>query len=220
MPKNQLPTAKRAGLYVDAFNLYHAVNKLGEPWLKWLNLWRLGDQLAAPNAATLTRCVFCTAVPEHTGQGPRDRHNLFNAALTGAGVEVIKGHHVFNEDIQRHSEKQSDINVALSLVLDAEDDKIDVAMLLSADSDQAATARVFKQRHPTKELLLIAPPGQAVPKKAIPYADKHFVLSKMQLDAAVFPQTVPGLTRPITRPSDYDPPAWWMHPDDRPKRSK
>lgn len=205
-------------MYVDGFNLYYALVGLNEPWLKWLNLWRLGQRIAAREKAALVRTVFCTAVPTNNNGGAKDRHQLYNAALRATGVDVVPGHHVWDSERNKQSEKQSDINVALSLICDAEDDKIDVAILVSADSDQAATTRIFKERHPNKRIILAAPPGKPIPAKAANHCDDQFVISKMQIDEAAFPAVVQGKTSAINRPIDYEPPDWWMHPDDRPKK--
>lgn len=216
MAENQEETPNnRAAVYFDGFNLYHSVDEMGEPFLKWCNLWGLSEAMCAPKALTLQKVVFCTAVPSHLPD-KRDRHNTFNNALKAHGVEIIKGHFVYNPDIRKHSEKQSDINVALSLILDGEDNLYDWAFLVSADSDQAATAKTFRTRFPHKKLVAVAPPNRNVPQKSLPYVETHFTISKFQIEAAVMPAYVqtPQNTM-IRRPAEYDPPAWWVHPNQR-----
>ena len=217
--KNQdPPSGKRAALYIDGFNLYHPIQKRGEDFLKWANLWKLGEIFCRPKELDLVRVIFCTAVPQND-HDRRDRHNTFNAAQIACGVKVLKGHHVIDPHTDKPSEKQSDINVALSLITDAEDGVFDWAFLLSADSDQAATARVFSERHPDKALIAVAPPTQKVPTKVIPYCWSHFEMKFDHLEEAVMPGFVKGLTgNLIRRPDKYAPPDWWMHPDARPKK--
>lgn len=210
----QQETAMRAAFYIDGFNLYHPIKEMGKPYLKWLNLWRLGEIICEPHGAKLEKVVLCTAVPKHLPE-VRDRHNTFNAAQRAHGVEIVLGHHV--HDGEKWNEKQSDINVALHLILDAVDDKYDLAMLLSADSDQAATAKIFRDRFPHKKLLGVAPPNKAVPTKVQPHCFKHFSLSIATLERCVMPEAVSGLKGFIQRPEQYAPPVEWMHPDDRPK---
>jgi len=202
---------------VDGFNLYHPINEMGEPYLKWASLWRLGELICEPHGANLVKVVFCTAVPDDD-HARRDRHNTFNAAQRACGVLVIKGHHITEPGTGKRSEKQSDINVALSLMLDGLDDVYDIAILLSADSDQAATARFFSERLKTKKLLAVAPPGKRVPDKVKPHAFAHFVLTKNHLDACVMREEVIGKSGgTIRRPVEYSPDANWIHPEDRPK---
>jgi hypothetical protein len=219
--KNQeLPEGKRAALYVDGFNLYHPIHDRNEPFLKWASLWKLGEIFCRPSGLQLQKVVFCTAVPQDN-VAKRDRHNTFNAAQTACGVVILKGHHVVNPDTGQRSEKQSDINVALSLILDAEDDIYDWAFLLSADSDQAATAKVFSERYPQKALVGVAPFTKDVPEKVKLYCVANFVMTLNQLEEAIMPQFVPGLTGNfIRRPPEYEPPAEWVHPDNRPRRKK
>lgn len=210
----QQKTVVRAAFYIDGFNLYHPIKEMGTPHLKWLNLWRLGEIICEPHGATLETVVFCTAVPGHLPD-VRDRHNTFNAAQRAHGVKIVPGHHV--HDGEKWNEKQSDINVALHLMLDAVDDKYDLAILLSADSDQAATAKMFCERFPNKKLLGVAPPNKVVPTKVQPHCFQHFSLSIATLERCVMPETIGGLKGLIRRPNQYAPPNGWMHPDNRPK---
>lgn len=210
------PSQIRAAMYVDGFNLYYPIEEMGPGWchLKWANLWRLGELIAEPHGATIMKVVFCTAVPAHYPD-KRDRHNTFNNAQRACGVTIIPGHHM--HDGTKWNEKQTDINVALSLILDAQDDLFDIGILLSADSDQGATARFFRERFPCKKLLSVAPPNRPVSDKVKPYADQHFTMSRALMERAVMPELVEGKHGVIRRPDNYAPPAGWMHPDDRPK---
>lgn len=212
--KCQPKVGDRAAFYIDGFNLYHPINEMNEPHLKWANLWKLGEIICEPHGLTLVKTVFCTAVPAHI-PASRDRHNTFNAAQRACGVTVVPGHHI--HDGEKWNEKQSDINLALHLILDAADDLFDTAILLSADSDQAATAKIFKERFPKKCLLAVAPPTKSVPNKVRPYCFSQFALSKATLERCVMGQSAAGKTGPIWRPVEYSPPVGWVHPDDRPK---
>ncbi len=102
-------------------------------------------------------------------------------------------------------------------MLDGVDDKYDLAILLSADSDQAATARLFCQRFPDKKLIGVAPPTKSVPNKVQPYCYAHFSLSRLTLERCIMGETVTGKTGLITKPEVYTPPHGWVHPDERPK---
>ena len=146
------------------------------------------------HGSKLIKVVFCTAVPTDD-EGKRDRHNTYNSALRAMGVTVLKGHHITNPRTGLRTEKQSDINVALSLMMDAEDGLFHCAYLVSADSDQGATARFFRERHPEKKLYGVAPPNQSVPHKVIDHADDHFALSKLEIETCVMPMLVPGKNR-------------------------
>lgn len=211
---------QRAAVYIEGFNLYHPIREMREPHLKWCNLWRLSELLCAPKALRLEKVVFCTAMPLHNVDS-LGRHRTFNNAQVALGVIVIEGHYIFNDELERYSEKQSDINVALSLIVDGVDNLYDWAFLVSADSDQAATARVFKERFPDKRLVVVAPPDRKPPDKTMPYADMSFTISKSQVERSLLPNFVPTKDgRFIRRPAEYDPPPGWLSPDERPKRRR
>lgn len=54
-----MPT-KRVTVYVDGFNLYHALDDLNQDHLKWLNLWSLSEKLISGNE-TLTEVKYFSA---------------------------------------------------------------------------------------------------------------------------------------------------------------
>lgn len=116
-------------------------------------------------------------------------------------------------DSGKRQEKQTDINLALHLIKDAHDSVYDCAYILSADSDQAATAKMLKSWFPQKYLIGVAPPGNKVPEKLITYADAHFALTQADLERCVFDDPLIGRSGlPIPRPRRYDPPKGWIRP--------
>ena len=42
-------TLKKVNVYIDGFNLYHAINALGDQRLKWINLRSLALSFVRPN---------------------------------------------------------------------------------------------------------------------------------------------------------------------------
>jgi hypothetical protein len=206
---------RRGALYVDGFNLYHPIKESGQNHLKWACLWRLGELLCAAEALDLVKVVFCTAVPKHLPDS-FSRHVTFNNAQIARGVQVLKGHHV--PEGGGFSEKQSDINVALSVMMDGMDDVYDAAFLLSADSDQVATAKFFKERFASagKELFAAIPFGKTYPTDYAGLGVKRRDVSVQMLERCVMPEQVQGKKGLINRPAEYAPPAGWVHPNNRP----
>lgn len=214
----------RAAFYVDGFNFYHALNDLGQPHLKWLNHWRLAEILIPTKSETLVKVAYCTAY--YPDFSKKVRHERVVRALQNAGVEIIEGHYVkepaeckaCGDQWRRPIEKETDINVALTLFDDAYQDVFDHAYLVTADSDQAAMVRLFRQRFPNKLLTTVAPPGRSHSKHILAYATGKRSLDEQLIERAVFPRIVmkEGAAS-ILRPAEYDPPPGWVHPDDRPK---
>lgn len=213
--QRQENSEKLGAVYIDGFNLYHPIHDSGQNYLKWSNLWKLGEILCQSEGVKLEKVVFCTAVPKHYPDSFA-RHQKFNAAQISYGVEVLKGHHV--PDDGGYSEKQSDINVALSLIIDGLAGVYHTAFLISADSDQVATARFFKQLLTPKGKTMVAaiPFGQTFPSDFTGLGVKRFDITIAQIDECLMPEEVQGKVGIIRRPVEYAPPPGYVYFDDRP----
>lgn len=208
----------RAAVYYDGFNLYTAVDAYKRPYLKWLDLKALGRAIA-PKSETLKRVVWCSAFRPQNRSGVK-RHEDYMKTLKTRGVICRVGHYVTALDgcnacghsWQLAIEKQGDVNLALSIAADAEDDLFDVCYLVTADGDHAATARYLKERFPHKQLVLVSPPGRYPNPHILPFADRAIEIERTQLEASLLPQMTRyrqrflGPQKTIHRPEAYDPP--------------
>lgn len=215
----------RGGFYVDGFNLYHAINDLQKPYLKWLDLRRLAEHLAKGHAHSVERIVFGTAFfPQDFAK--RKRHERYNEALKATGVDVLIGHTTkeparclaCDSRWEQPREKETDINVALSAYHDAVSGRVDVVFVITADTDQAATFRFLRQNVPLVKRIVVTPPGREKSKHLRDLAHANLGISEDDIDRCLFAAMVqPVAGRLVVRPSEYQPPVGWVHPDDRPK---
>lgn len=215
----------RSAFYIDGFNLYHAIDDLGKPHLKWLSYWHLAQKVIPQQSQTLVRVVWCTA--RHTRDPSKSgRHDLLCRAQAMHGVEVIKGHFVderrecrsCGSSWQAPSEKEGDINVAINLIRDAFLDIYDHAYLLTADSDQVATVRMMRKQFPAKQITIVVPPGRRRSEHLHHASGGNSIqLSEAHLEWAVSPAVCLQAGQPaVRRPTIYDPPPGWVHPQNRP----
>jgi hypothetical protein len=75
--------------YIDGFNLYHAINDLRLPALKWLNLWSLSESILHPGerlTAVKYFSAFATWLP-----GPYARHRRYVQAPEQVVVQAVIG---------------------------------------------------------------------------------------------------------------------------------
>ena len=213
----------RAAVFIDGFNLYHAIDSLGKTYLKWSNYWRMAEMLI-DSSEELALVVTATAYFPDTHK--RSRHERHVKALESVGVKVLLGHYVevpsscrtCGASWNKPTEKQGDINIALALIDAAYQDQFDRGYLITADSDHAATAHLFTKRFPEKSLVSVAPPGRHHARAILSHikpAPRRISLDI--LESSVFGLTVPNQdgTRVIHRPYEYDPPVNWTHPDFR-----
>jgi len=212
----------RVALYVDGFNLYHALEKLNQPHLKWLNLWALGERLLTRGQHQLVRAYYASAKKDND-HGKSVRHQEYINALRSVNVDVQLGHFLKEATIScdacgnkwnDNREKETDINLALAILDDAYRNVFDIAFLVTADSDQAATARVLKERFPDKKLVSIVPPNMEASKAIKTHAPTVVHLREFLIAECLFPssetRSIAGKTVTIyKRPTDYDPPPGW-----------
>lgn len=220
----------RGAFYIDGFNLYHAVDDLQIPYLKWCNFWRLGELVAKGHAKSIEKVVFCTAYFKGN-HGKRVRHEALVNALKLVGVETRLGHTTMEPMTCKHPdcgyewqqprEKATDINLCLSLMMDAHDDIFDVAFLATADTDQSATVSMFRRRFPDKRIINVIPPGREPSVHLADLSHGRVKLTEKHFDECTLPaMVVKAGEKSIIRPREYDPPEGWVHPDDRPKKPR
>jgi hypothetical protein len=210
--KSQDQKKLRAVLYVDGFNLYHPICELNENTLKWLNLWSLGERICQDRQHSLVGVKYCTAFQKRN-HDQLSRHKTYISALETVGVETIHGHYIHADSkpcvdcgmVTTHlNEKQTDINLALCLFSDAMTDSFDVAYLLSADSDQAATGKYMRQFFPDKLLITVSPPNRPISDNVANYAHGKRRLNRDDIAKCRFPNyVIPKDGKPIGCPKDY-----------------
>jgi hypothetical protein len=208
----------RGAAYIDGFNLYHAVDELKKPHLKWVNLRRLAEIVALGHAKSIEEVVFATAYFNISEQ-KRTRHERFVRALRVHRVEVPLGH-MADDDLKcpdcgwkwtEPSEKQTDINLALAMYRGAVRKEFEIAFLFTADSDQVATLEAIKRDAPTVKVILVTPPGRKHSMRLRARTEAQILLTEDMLERALLPAEIPedgGFT--ILRPPEYDPPENWF----------
>lgn len=215
----------RGGFYVDGFNLYHALDDLKQPHLKWLDLRLLAERVSKGHAHIIEQLVFCTAFfPGDFGK--RKRHETYNAAQVSKGARLLVGH-TTKEPMNCRScghrwdqprEKETDINVSLAAFHDVSAGNVDVVFIVTADTDQAATFRFLQQHYPQVKRVVVTPPGREKSKHLRDLTHANIGLSEHDIDACILPAMFHDNTgKLIVRPTEYSPPLGWVHPNDRRK---
>jgi uncharacterized LabA/DUF88 family protein len=168
---------RRVVVYIDGFNLYHSAlqknfkntpeNRRRWPELRWLDLKKLSLQFINHKKETLTNVCYFSAqtlwMPERAV-----KHRKYINALKSVGVEVVLGQFkekdrscpICKHQYKSHEEKETDINIAITMLSDAFQDKFDTALILSGDSDLTPAVCELKKLFPTKKVGIILPPYQ------------------------------------------------------------
>lgn len=200
----------RAIVYIDGFNLYHAIDDLGEAHLKWLDLWSLSEKLLHPDQ-TLIAVKYFTAYATWRPQSYR-RHQRYVAALEACGVTPIIGRFKrktvhcrarCQQTYFTHEEKETDVNIGVHLVADALRDRFERALVISADTDLNSAVLLARAEAPEKRVDLVAPPNRmGRNSKAL------FEVTKGRVRSSLLPaQVARGDGRTVERPAEYAPPT-------------
>lgn len=205
-------------VFIDGFNLYYPIAKYAEDnnanHLKWLNLRLLSELIAKRRKEEVVGIVYCSAYRKGDIEA-QSRHGKYISALKSTGIKVVLGHYLLHPGDEcsncgfvddEWSEKQSDINVALELFRAAYRDEYDVAYLLSADSDQAATSRHYSEQFPDKSLVSVTPPNQRHSKKVLEFNENQkYSLTMLDIERCRFPSIILRKEAdPIRCPREYD----------------
>ena len=155
---------RRVFVYVDGFNLYHAINELRNDSLKWLCLRRLSESMISEREeleSVKYFSAYATWIPD-----AHKRHRAYVAALKAEGVKFIPGQFkkkflkckVCHARYQTHEEKETDVNIGIHLIRDAFEDQFDRALVITADTDIRSAVDMARSIAGTKSIDVVSPP--------------------------------------------------------------
>jgi uncharacterized LabA/DUF88 family protein len=197
---------RRTSFFIDGFNLYHSLRtaekQLPSRQLKWLNIPALCESYLQMigNGAELEKVHYFSAYADHLQNASCDkpqRHRKFVRALTASGVEAHIGKfrkkkvwsHRQNTWLDAYEEKETDVAIACKVLSLAQKDALDVAVLITGDSDFSPLARTFKQDFPNKEIRFAFPFARAS-KELKQLSPKSFTISKEAYAKHQFPDRI------------------------------
>ena len=134
----------RINVYIDGFNFYHGA--LEGTRYQWINLRTLG-QLLVPDGTIEEVHFFTARVKSYRGSpGSSQRQDTYIRAIQTLERTFVHEGTFLSLPGGRTTEKGSDVNLATQLLLDCFDQKIDKALIISADSDFATPIKVAIDR--------------------------------------------------------------------------
>ena len=201
---------RRVAVYVDGFNLYYGLRSKGWRRYYWLDLRRLSEQFLRTGQRLVLVRYFTAGVfaEPHDPDKPVRQNTYLEALETLPDLHVHKGYYRAKEQRcsacgavwQTYEEKTTDVNIAVELLGDAQDDVFDTAIVVSGDGDLAGPVRAVRRRYPHKRVVVAFPPGRhsAGLRNA---ATAFFTIGRDALRDGQFPQRVTKadgyvLTRP------------------------
>ena len=162
---------QRVAAYIDGFNLYYGLRDRGWRRYFWLDIRQLSENLLIPNQYLVGVRYFTTEVVRDfnsSGRFMRQRTFLEATELLQK-VTIHYGYHLAKtmscsncgSTWKTYEEKMTDVNIAVELLGDAQDNVFDTAIIVSADSDLAGPVRAVGERYPNKRVIVAFPPKRA-----------------------------------------------------------
>lgn len=167
---------RRAALYVDGFNFYYGVRNHFKPekekrgfslsGLVWCDFRALIERHFLDPDTQLYLIRYFTAPVTEGVEASKDEHERYNlwlrAASTIPGLKTVFGYYRSESDALRQ-EKETDVNIAVEMLLDGFAGNFDTAYVLSGDTDQipAVAAAAFRLKG-QKRVRVLVPPAQSI----------------------------------------------------------
>lgn len=156
---------ERVIAYIDGYNLYFGLLDARLQTSRWLDLHGVCTALLKPDQRLDLVRYFTTSVRNDPDAAKRQA--IFIDALRArGGIEIDFG--VFlsktvtcrrcNEQWSKNEEKRTDVNIAVRLLNDAYDDRFDMALVISGDSDLVPIVESVRERFPRKRVIVASPP--------------------------------------------------------------
>jgi uncharacterized LabA/DUF88 family protein len=167
MSSENQPPPRRVIVYIDGFNLYFGLKAMNWKRSYWLDYPRYANVLAASlTDVVLVSTKYFTARVKSPADKVKRQGNYLDALTLRGNIEIIYGDYR-EEDFQctgcnrpnfKDKEKQTDVSIAVELIMDAYRDQFDVAILISGDSDLVPAIKAVKEINPQKQIIACFPP--------------------------------------------------------------
>lgn len=206
-------SVERVMVYIDGFNLYYGMKS--KKWQRyfWLDLRRLSEKLLSAIQTLVGVRYFTASVFPEPGDPdkPKRQRTYIEALETLPELQIHSGYFLPKERScsrcgarwQTYEEKMTDVNIAVKLLSDAQDNTFDTAIIVSRDGDLTGPVQEVLSRYSSKRIVVAFPPGRSS-LSLQNAATAAFTIGRKTLKDSQFPDRV-------TKPDGYvltRPPSW------------
>jgi uncharacterized LabA/DUF88 family protein len=195
----------RTNIYIDGFNLYYSCLK--HTSFKWLDIKKLCLHLLPKNIILNEIKYFTALVSGLTDSDKPIRQQIYLNALHShiKEIQIIYGKFKMNKvrmpliipqnnqvyaDVYKTEEKGTDVNIAVHMLNDAWENKFDLAILISNDSDLAEALKLVKKLN--KNIGLFLPDKVYTSKSLLENTDFIKRIRKGVLSISQLPNPIPN----------------------------
>ena len=153
---------QRVIVYIDGFNLYYGLRERQWRRYYWLDIHRLAENLLRSHQKLIAVRYFTTRIAPRP-KAKRRRQDTFIEALETLPDLTIHFGRFLSKEItckkcgktrQTYEEKMTDVNIAIELLCDAQDDLFDTAIIVSGDGDLVSPINTILRRFPEKHVVV------------------------------------------------------------------
>ena len=201
---------KRIIALIDGFNIYHSLDENPKfHKYKWLNLKKLIETFMAKNEK-LVKVVYFSAYAYWEPEKVK-RHQMYVKALATVNVDPIlsefkpkdKKCKICGKGYRSYEEKQTDVQIAISLFQAAIDDIYEKAIIVSGDSDLLPAVKAVKAKFPLKIVHLLFPPNR-ISESLKKVTDSYSKIKEKHFAGSQFPNDIDlGNGQILTKPSKW-----------------
>ena len=196
---------ERVITYIDGFNCYFGLKESGWKRYYWLDYPKLSKRLAATlktEVSLVATKYFTSRISEP--EDKRKRQSDYLEVLTARGsIEIFYGNYRHshykctgcNRPNTIPNEKQTDVNIAVQMMIDAHQDNFDTAMLVGGDSDLVPPINAIRNLFPKKRVMAVFPPKR-ISKQIRNACNGFFHIGEIDLKNNLLPEEV-------TKPDGY-----------------
>lgn len=190
---------QRVVVYIDGLNLYYGIRSIGLERCQWLDPWILSMNLLEPGQRLESVHYFASKfLPEGGNEDEAIQQNKYLEALEA--IDGLQVHYGYHQAVKRvcptcgashsaYEEKETDVNIAVQMVLDCVDDAFDMAILISRDGDLAGPIRAIRARHPQKRVVAAFPSGRKS-ENLSSAATASFVIGRKRISDSQLPDEI------------------------------
>lgn len=166
---------------IDGFNFYHRLKDYqsnNNVCVKWLDYKKLILSYFDDKEKNIFECIYFSAIAEHRGEACIKRHKTYIDALEKTGIKTVFGKFKIKHiprcgcderckgcsstqektKLTKHEEKNTDVNIAITLLEKAIKKEYDSCYILSSDSDFNTAIQRAKEVYPEGRIVMVPPP--------------------------------------------------------------
>ncbi|TAL62668.1 MAG: NYN domain-containing protein [Bacteroidetes bacterium] len=193
---NNIVKKERVIVYIDGFNMYFGILEAGFLNCKWLNISKLINNLLQANQELVEIKYFTSRVSNNPDK--QKRQTIYIEALESVGIKIFYGHYQRDKTECRQCgntwptfhEKMTDVNIATQIIIDAYQDKYDMALLISGDSDLVPPIKAIHDHFKHKRVFVAFPPKRHNASVAL-VAKGSMMIGRKKLVDSLFDEEVP-----------------------------